>query len=278
MATHPAPCVECGVDSVATCNTCHRRVCNAHMVMSAGRVYVSSGIYMTDPVRLVHPVGETDVKQSDGTWLTGFTSGPARCHACRVSDGDEAVRRLEQENAACAARVTDARTRLPAATNPRDIVQLLAAGGRELDPDDCCAAWVKLVASGVVEPHDMELVRVRFGRSIFRDLVSELWRRRAWIYETADGRRWLDESGASWSEDTRFNIERGRQGTEERTFLVRPQHPALMRSWVRKRATSDGTNSRERCWEMPGGSRMNEPGVNPAVIAGVAGGRALLKT
>src|SRR3954453_20157196 len=119
----PAPCNcdtgPCGVDSVATCQSCGRRACNKHMVMAATSIFgtlkaLDTGVFR--PVQLSHPSGESfeDIGQTLAAvyvaagWasaaITGvrpvgpsnpgfvaFASGGARCYRCRVRDGAAAV-------------------------------------------------------------------------------------------------------------------------------------------------------------------------------------------
>jgi hypothetical protein len=90
------PCFLCGVDSVATCLACGQRVCNRHLIMSAGslnpyaatsRVDLAEGV----AVALIHPQGETSTALAGGSYLVGFAGGTPRCLACRERDGQLAV-------------------------------------------------------------------------------------------------------------------------------------------------------------------------------------------
>jgi len=83
------PCFFCGVDSVAMCRICEKRVCNRHMVMAVARIniYVSQGF----PVALTHPQGETRTSVAGGAYLEGFERGPARCLGCRERDGRQSL-------------------------------------------------------------------------------------------------------------------------------------------------------------------------------------------
>lgn len=134
-----APCANCGADSVATCLSCQRRICNTHMVISAEPVYsfeVKRATGKLNPVRLAHPVGESFVDQSDGPSLRAFCSGGPRCFDCRVRDADAADDAAERSARRHAERLYEI----------ENIVSAMAASAREPD--------VRLLARLVVEAGD----------------------------------------------------------------------------------------------------------------------------
>jgi hypothetical protein len=112
-AAPPESCFLCDTDSVATCSSCSRRVCNKHMVMRAEHSYSHfwNAPGVMSPVLLSHPTGESfealgailaymhikagrsdnDISRvtADPTRreFSAFASGAPRCWSCRASDG-----------------------------------------------------------------------------------------------------------------------------------------------------------------------------------------------
>jgi hypothetical protein len=118
----PEPCVAtigpCGVDSIATCQSCGRRACNKHLILDATFLFHSSrrtGLFR--PVKLSHPNGDSYEElgmivalvymmagwddaaldcvpgpgSPDNPGFRAFASGVTRCYRCRIIDGASAV-------------------------------------------------------------------------------------------------------------------------------------------------------------------------------------------
>lgn len=127
------PCVWCGTDSVATCPSCSRRVCNGCMVLRTSEVdplYAAVRIgdqLAGSALRLVHPTGESlESPPSDPNYRNAFSSGGPRCMGCRHADGKREIEAVPQR---LADEARDRETRgasLLDASDPSQIVNLIA--------------------------------------------------------------------------------------------------------------------------------------------------------
>ncbi len=219
------PCTICGTDSVATCPSCGKRVCNRHMVLEVRSVdptqmSVFDGSYKS--VRLIHPTAESLIPRSENALFgAAFGGGRPRCVTCRERDGRRAVEAAAQRAAEHAAdETTEARRvseALETARDPPQIAQLLAHGAEGVKRSVYLSAWIRLAKSGVL-PATTELVELQFYSSwIGGGQWEEISRFPAWCVQDAltSGKRsgvgpslsarrkvaphlWVDKSGNAY--------------------------------------------------------------------------------
>jgi hypothetical protein len=113
-----------------------------------------------DPVRLVHPVGDSFVNQPGGTFLDAYAAGSPRCDACRRADGHGAEAEQRRQVTERRAAAASANASLAGATDSVETLKLLKEHEETIELEAARGAWVKLVARGSLEPtHDIVTVR-----------------------------------------------------------------------------------------------------------------------
>lgn len=180
------------------------------MVVAASLADSSLGIAitgsLTTAVRLIHPVGESYVNHSEGSFLDGYMGGGPRCHECRQRDGkaaeEDEKHRVRQEAEEYNAAVAG----LWKAEDPGEIAKLIRQAGERLSADDCKDAWARLVRSGELGEHDFEVVKVRLShKKLWGNSAIEQSRLSVWRYSNSLGadKDWhlIGADGSLWSED-----------------------------------------------------------------------------
>jgi hypothetical protein len=145
--------------------------------------------------------------------LCGIHGAGAEAFLCAECSRRETQRREQTERqgkADHARSLEQAQAALPQASDPREIVRLLAVAGTDRTAGGsgiewhapCGSAWRRLSGSGALKAAEMELVRMRFRKpTVGGQEVTELWRRAAWSGEHEGERRWLDAEASLWREE-----------------------------------------------------------------------------
>lgn len=201
----PQPCEECGVDSVATCLVCHRRVCNRHMVlavqiMDLDTPYKTLGAdaAIRGAAWLVHPT-DTSHTQLVGSqaYRSAFVGGNPRCLRCRTEDAIAADEPYREERARRAQAARDATSALTSAAEPVELARAIMAA-----PGSVEAAWKRLTAMPQVNA-PWQVAESSSRKSLFGPRVRQIGRRLPAWHAPACLRRgsYGSDGDTEWTED-----------------------------------------------------------------------------